>query len=180
MGSPHWGLEQDWGAIQQKPVMEWKREVALAAEKRNIVKLREECETLCRGEATKKKKTRFVLENLDLPDYKRKPDSFIMHHNYILHSRALIMGRYGMLKCASNFRNGFGTDKCDKCNVVDDESHRINHCKKWQNINRFEDSEKIIFTDIFSNDTKKCFAVVQVILSVWDLGNGKNEMRQTM
>ena len=160
--------------------MEWKREVALAAEKRNIVKLREECETLCRGEAKKKKKTRFVLENLDLPDYKRKPDSFIMHHNYILHSRALIMGRYGMLKCASNFRNGFGTDKCDKCNVVDDESHRINHCKKWQNINRFEDSEKIIFTDIFSNDTEKCLAVVQVILSVWDLGNGKNEMRQTM
>ena len=85
-----------------------------------------------------------------------------------------------MLKCARNFRNGFGTDRCDKCDVVDDESHRINHCKKWQNINRFRDNKKIIYSDILSNDTEKCYAVVQVILSVWDLENGKNEMRRTM
>ena len=76
-----WGLEKDWEVIRQKPFMEWKRMVASAAEKRNNVRLREECETLCRGEATKKKKTVFVLKKLDSPDYKRQPD-YLMPQQY--------------------------------------------------------------------------------------------------
>ena len=172
-----WGLETDWEMIQQKSRLEWKRLVAAAAEKVNVTKLRDECEIKCRGEKTKKTKTAFVLESLDSPNYQRVPDPFILRYNYILYTRALIMGRFGMLKCASNFHNGFGSKICNECKVKDDENHRINNCVKWQGTNRYGKMDKIVYNDIYSNDTEKCFEVIRIILSLWDLESGKNEMR---
>ena len=172
-----WGLEREWSMIQRKPFKEWKRQIDAAAEKRNIEKLKEECETKSRGEKTLKKKTVFVLDTIDSSNFKLGPDPFILCHNYILHTRALIMGRFGMLKCASNYHNGFGTKICDECKVKDDEAHRINYCKKWQSINLYAVDDKIDYNDIYSGNTDKCFAVVQIILALWDLENGKNEMR---
>ena len=90
------------------------------------------------------------------------------------------MGRYGMLKCASNFSNGHGTKICEACETLDDEDHRINHCTRWQDINRCTSFEKIDFNDIYSEDTEKSFAIVEIILSLWDLENGKNEMRRNL
>ena len=55
-----WGLEQDWEAIQQKPFMEWKRLVALAAEKRNIVKLRQECDLRHYAERGNKEEKNYI------------------------------------------------------------------------------------------------------------------------
>ena len=173
-----WELEQDWDVIKQKTFPEWKRQVTAAAEKRNITRLKEECETSSRGEAKKKTKTMFVLDKLDLPNYKRGPDSFILSHDYILYTRALIMGRYGMLKCTNNFSCGYGTKMCDTCNVIDDESHRINHCGKWQGANLHGNNNKIDYGKIFSDDTSECLEIVKIILSLWDLENGKNEMRR--
>ena len=173
-----WELEQDWDIIKQKTFPEWKRQVTAAAEKRNITRLKEECETSSRGEAKKKTKTMFVLDKLDLPNYKRGPDSFILSHDYILYTRALIMGRYGMLKCTNNFSCGYGTKMCDTCNVIDDESHRINHCGKWQGANLHGNNNKIDYGKIFSDDTSECLEIVKIILSLWDLENGKNEMRR--
>ena len=175
-----WDLEKDWSVIKQKPFREWKRQIDAAAEKRNIEKLKEECEIKSRGEKTLKKKTIFVLDSLDSPNFKRGPDPFILCHNYILYTRALIMGRFGMLKCASNYHNGFGTKMCSECKVKDDEAHRINYCKKWQGINLFRKRDKIDYDDIYSSNIEKCFTVVQVILAVWDLENSKNEMRHAV
>ena len=175
-----WGLEQDWEVIRQKTTIEWKKQVTSAAEKRNIIRLREECETISRGEAKKKTKTIFVLDRLDSSTYTRGPDSFVLCNDYILYTRALIMGRYGMLKCASNFSNGYGTKMCDKCNILDDETHRINQCVKWQETNRSVTGDKIDYNNIFSDDTAKCSEIVTIILSLWDLENGKNEMRRIL
>ena len=172
-----WDLEQEWENIQKKPFLIWKREVMEAAEKRNIVRLREDCEVTTRGETRKRTKTKYVLETLDSPSYQRKTDVFISRQQYILHTRTLIMGRFGMLKCANNFSNGFKSKMCDKCGVLDNESHRINECPKWQNINLFASDEKINYADIYSHDIDMCLAVIDIILSIWDLENGKNEMR---
>ena len=87
------------------------------------------------------------------------------------------MARYGMLKCASNFSTGFGTKNCDVCGVVDNEEHRINTCKKWETVNRYHSAQKIRFNDIFLDDYEKCLVVVECILTIWDLNNGRNEMR---
>ena len=90
------------------------------------------------------------------------------------------MGRYGMLKCASNFSNGHGTKICEACNTIDDEDHRINHCTKWRNTNLYTSTEEIDYGDIYSEDTDKCFTILEIILSLWEMENGKNEMRQDL
>ena len=88
------------------------------------------------------------------------------------------MGRFGMLKCANNFSYGHGTKMCDKCNVVDNESHRINDCEKWADTNLANRSQKVTFDDIYLDDNERCLKVVEIILTLWDLENGKNEMRK--
>ena len=93
-------------------------------------------------------------------------------------TRALIMGRAGMLQCANDFSTKYKTKNCNDCGVVDDESHRINHCMRWQAINLKEKDEKVDFDDIYTNDAVKCRAVLGKIISIWDLANGKNDMRK--
>ena len=82
-----------------------------------------------------------------------------------------------MLKCANNLSNGQGTRMCEICGIPDNESHRINYCKKWHQTNLYESIDKIDFNDIYCNDTEKCLAIVKIVLTLWDLENGKNEMR---
>ena len=171
-----WELELDWVTIQQKPFPIWKREVMMAAEKQNKQKLIDECETKSRGETKQKTKTKFVASMLDKTEFCRKTDAFIDKHPSILFTRALIMGRYGMLACANNFSNGYGTKNCNTCNVLDNESHRINDCKRWERLNRYNCEEKIAFEDIYSDNDEKCLTVVKAILSLWDLNNGKNDI----
>ena len=173
-------MNQNWEDIRQKTPGQWKNEVGKAAEKMNIVRLKEECETKSRGETKQKTKTKFVMNKVNDCDFERKPDNFIIKNHSITHTRALIMGRYGMLKWANNFSHGHGTRNCDVCNVVDDESHRMNECIKWGGINLADKTEKISFNDIYLDDYHRCLAVVVLILSIWDLENGKNEMRRSM
>ena len=63
------------------------------------------------------------------------------------------------------------------CHVFDNEDHRINECEKWRRTNLCDNDGKISFSDIFSYDDEKVDSVMRVILSVWNLENGKNEMR---
>ena len=85
-----------------------------------------------------------------------------------------------MLKCVSNFSNVHGTKICEACNTIDDEGQRINLCTKWWDINLYTSIEKIDYDDIYSEDIEKSFAIVEIILSLWDLENGKIEMRQDL
>ena len=175
-----WDLSQDWEEIRQKTPAQWKMEVRNAAERINIARLKEECETKSRGETKQKSKVNYVTGKLVDPDYRRKPDGFISQSLSVLHTRALIMGRYGMLKCANNFSHGHGTKVCDVCKVKDDEGHRINICSKWAQINLVNDSEKVTFDDIYHDDYNRCHKVVRTVLQMWDLENGKNEMRKSL
>ena len=158
------GTEQDWEKIEKKQFAVWKSKVTTAAEKRNIDRLREECESKSKGETRSRTKTKHVLETIDSQTYHRKPDSFITRHQFILYTRALIMGRYGMLKCAGNYSMGCGTKICDVCGILDNESHRINTCTKWQQMNFCNSSEKIDFNDIYSSDNDKCLTIVNIMI----------------
>ena len=143
----------------------------------NAGKLREECETKSRGETKQKTKTKFVVDRVNNNDYSRGPDGFILRNHSITHTRALIMGRYGMLKCANNFSNGHGTKMCDKCKVIDNEDHRIIDCTKWEGVNLINKSQRLSFNDIYLDNYEQ---VVETILSLWDFENGKNVMRRLM
>ena len=155
----------------------WKMEVENAAEKQNLLRLKEECLSKNRQETTQKTKTKYLESILAEPEFKRAPAPFIMKNQTMVYTRAFIMGRAGMLQCANNFANKYGGKMCRDCNCVDNEDHRINSCLKWTGRNYSERDDKIIFDDIYSNDVEKCLTVVKSIVHLWDLENNKNEMR---
>ena len=64
----------------------------IAAEKRNISRLREERSTTSRGETKNKTKTANVLFVIDSPNYLRGSNVLTTGHDYIPYTRALIMG----------------------------------------------------------------------------------------
>ena len=116
-----WGLEQDWGVIASKPKAVWKREVEQAAENQNKNRLTEECQTRCRGTSRVKTKTKTIAEKLGDSDYKRVLLPMILKLPSI-QTRALIMGRYGMLDCKSNYAMKYGGKMCLDCDMLDDEA----------------------------------------------------------
>ena len=170
-----WGLEDDWEVIAKIPTNTWKETVKSKAEEKNLEKLKDQLFTRTRGEDKQKTKTLSILEQINDPSFVRKPLGF-MDKNLLI-ARALIMGRYGMLQCGANFQKGYGNKECKECKVKDDESHRMNSCKVYSNVNLYNTSENIDFNLIYSNDTVKCMKVVEKILIMWDLANGKNVMR---
>ena len=87
------------------------------------------------------------------------------------------MGRFGMLHCPANFNKGFGGKNCRTCNVVDNESHRINHCPEWSSINLLNKPECLDYQLIHSEKEEESMKVVGHIIAMWDLGNNKNCMR---
>ena len=87
--------------------------------------------------------TKFQTTLLNNPDYKRTPSPLIWKNQKIIATRALIVGRAGMLQCANNFSTKYKTKTCTDCGVTDDESHRINDCVRWEMIN-MKGAESII------------------------------------
>ena len=170
-----WELETKWDKIAATKKNAWKLEVQKAAEKRNQALLLNECQTKVRGETKNKTKTKTILEKIQCKDYKRIPVSILTHLNCI-ESRALIMGRYGMLDCRANFSNGYGDKMCDLCGMIDDEKHRMNECEKYKGVNHCDDQHKISFDDIYHDDMERVKPVIDSILTMWDLKNGKNKM----
>ena len=171
-----WELEKDWSVIARKNKNEWKKEVEHAAENVNIKMLRSECHSKERGNMKTKTKTQSIIPKLDTPGYTRKPLE-ILNYGSTLVTRALIMGRYGMLQCRANFSNGYATRNCEKCETVDNEAHRINYCILHRNINLYDSDEKMDFNMIYSDKLEDAMKVLKIILRMWDLGYGKNVMR---
>ena len=123
-----------------------------------------------------KTKTKTLIPILEDTNYQRKPHSILMENNKLI-ARAYIMARFGMLQCAANFCTGYGGKDCRNCNVLDDESHRINSCPLWRTTNLYDSQQKIEFLAIHSCNIKDTMRVIEIILRMWDLGNGKNAMR---
>ena len=120
-------------------------------------------------------KTMTIIDRLDHDDYQRKPLDEILDLS-ALETRALVMGRYGMLNCKANFSMGNGGNLCRECNVVDNESHRINNCVLYRDLNLFDSDERLDF-DLIYSDGEGMRNMLKVILSMWDLEHGKNAMR---
>ena len=173
-----WGLEIEWDTIKEKTSNTWKNEVSNAAEKKNLEKLKTECFKKIRGDKTAKTKTKTIIPQLENPNYTRKPESYMTEHDKLI-TRAYIMGRYGMLQCASNFSSGYGGKVCSQCGVIDDEGHRMNHCQVWRRLNLYECMEKVNYDDLYSDDNSRSMRIVGRIIEMWDLGNGRNCMRDT-
>ena len=82
----------------------------------------------------------------------------------------------GMLDCGKNFKTGYRGENCPSCNVLDDENHRINYCKKYKDTNLFDSALKIDFNSLYSGNEETTKMVVEVVCEIWNLHNGKNKM----
>ena len=172
----NWELETCWKTIKEKTRMGWKKEVMEAAERKNKERLMNDCLSKGREGEKLKTKTKTLISNLENTQYERKPHPLLIENNKLI-ARAYIMGRFGMLQCAANFSAGNGGKNCKSCNVPDDECHRINGCPLWKTTNLYDSQEKIDFTAINSCHAKDVLRVIEIILRIWDLGNGRNAMR---
>ena len=171
-----WELETNWSNIKGKTRMGWKKEVIQAAERRNKKRLLSDCYDKRRNSEKEKTKTKTLIAHLEDPHYQRKPHPLLLENNKLI-ARAYMMGRFGMLQCAANFSMGNGGKDCSNCRVLDNESHRINVCPLWAKTNYTSSQENVDFSAINSNTVKDVMRVIEVILRMWDLGNGNNSMR---
>ena len=88
----------------------------------------------------------------------------------------LIMSMFGMLRCNKNFKCGFGEGICRTCDTIDDENHRINDCILYKERNLYSSSIKYDFHSIYMEEDA-IERTLDVVDHLWDLRNGKNEMR---
>ena len=87
------------------------------------------------------------------------------------------MSMFHMLNCAANFKTGYNGTNCSKCNVPDNESHRINDCVLFKDINLYTSTLKVDFAVIHSDDGSAIDRVLEIVCALWNLKNGKNEMK---
>ena len=169
-------LERDWQKVKEQTKAQWKTNVMTAAEQRNKDLMIEECHSVRDGSYKEKTKTKNLTALLESETYKRGQCVELMSLDK-MRAKTIIMARYGMLNCANNFENMFGNKTCGTCKVIDDEMHRINSCKLWQDINKFNSTEKFVFGDVFTGDRNVLKEAADVILSIWNIEKGQNCMK---
>ena len=164
-------LDKPLEEIEKMPNATWKRIVTEATEKRNKEKLLE----MCMSRDGEKQKTKNLVSKLKNDNYVRRPCTQTL--NKSRHQcRARVMAMYGMLDCGKNFKTGYRGKNCPSCNVLDDENHRINFCKKYKNINLFDSALKIDFNFIYLGNEKTTKMIVEDVCELWNLHNGNNIM----
>lgn len=168
-----YGLETDWNVIKEKSRGEWKSDVKSAVEEKNCEKLLSECRATRGDVVYDKTKTKSIVQAIGSGNYSRLKGSLLLNMTRCK-AKALVMARYGMLDCGCNFENKYGGKMCDECNVIDDEGHRVNYCPRWSHVNLSSSVTKIDFSLVYSSERDDLESVADVILSIWDLGNGRN------
>ena len=159
--------------IMTKRTNEWKDLVDRATWQLNCKMLLESCKDGGRVRTKTRKLSEFI-EN-ECYEYERPQNPLFELPRK--DARVIIMARYGMLECANNYSSKYGTKLCKDCNTTDDESHRLNHCKKWKNINLYNEGYSINFDSVFSEEKDTLLQMSTLLRSLWNLEHGKNEMR---
>ena len=80
-----------------------------------------------------------------------------------------------MLECGKNMK-GTIPELCTECDVLDDESHRLNDCSKWVNLS--DNREKVDFWNVYNDDTHTVNAVVDEIEKVWETRFANGRMKK--
>ena len=105
-----YNLETSWDNIARESKSSWKNAVSTATEKMNKERLIE----MCHSKKGEKTKTKCILEMLNDGNYERKPFPGVFSRNKNI-GRTQIMGMFGMLDCAANFKHGLGLKGPREC-----------------------------------------------------------------
>ena len=173
-------LTKDFEQIRKMTRPHWKHLVREAIEKKNTEKLIEECYKTTDGEKKEKRKTAHIIEKITAKTYKRQPLPEIMMFSKI-ETKTLITARFGMLECGHNYK-GTLSSECVICKCLDDEEHRMNHCKKLAEVNYHDQAGKVNFDTIYTNDVDTLKIIVERISHVWNVetAHGTNYLLNEM
>ena len=167
-------LNTEWDEIKQKTKIQWKNEVTAAVETHHWKKLKESCTSITAAGEHINTKTKHIYDQIQT-SYTRKPLPELIRLNK-QRTRTIILARFGMLECGANFK-GTLPENCRSCNVRDDENHRLNECKTWQERNRSLNPIKCDFQDVFSDSPDKLETICTEIENLWELKYSKGRMR---
>ena len=168
-------LPTDFHIVKQMRPRAWKKLVQQKVEIKNKERLYQDCHKKENGGIIPKTKTAKIATRLAEHDYMRKPENELLQMTKY-EIKTILIARFGMLQCGINFK---GTEKpqCERCQVNDDENHRLNFCPRWGNLNLCNMSEKVTFDLIYSNEVATLRNVVGKIEKVWNTKNAHGTMR---
>ena len=167
-------LPTDLQAIRGQRKNEWKRNVQKSIETRNRERLLKELHKVENGVEKPKTKTASIIDSIKDPAYQPSPQTIIMRMSK-RETKTLITSRFHMLECGVNFK-GTKSVTCNTCNLPDDEHHRLNYCIKYRALNHYDDSAKVNFRDIFSDDSAVVRNILTEVTKVWNLCNANGTM----
>ena len=167
-------LPTEFSTIKQFRPNEWKRKVMERIEIQNKKRLIEECYKETNDTKTRKTKTKHIVDEIEEAEYTRQPAKILTHLNK-QQTKTLVIARFHMLECGSNFK-GSQCEICQICEIRDDENHRLNFCKKYRLVNRFDSDEKSPFENIYSTDVETIKQIIEVIEKVWNTKNAHGTM----
>ena len=173
----YYSLTTDFQEIKATPWPTWKQNVTSNIESKHVERLTDECFKTIDGERTIKTKTASIVPEITSNEYRRKPKTSILKTSK-RETRTIMMARFGLLECGKNFK-GTQSEMCNQCICVDDENHRLNHCIKWRNINLYDQTEKVDYTEVYSDDLNIVRRVIPFIENVWDTRMSQGRMNNT-
>ncbi len=80
-----------------------------------------------------------------------------------------------MLECGKNYK-GTMNELCDRCNILDDENHRLNYCEKYIDINFLDADKKVDFNLVYSRNIDELRIILPKINKVWNTKNAHGTM----
>ena len=172
----YYDLPTNLGTIKEMTKRHWKRIVNEKIETKNRIQLYDDCHRKENGEKVPKTKTKHIIQHLDSHNYQRTPLSEFLHSTRH-ETKTIMIARFGMLECGQNFKGSLSTT-CLACNVLDNESHRLNYCVKYKENNLYSSNDKANFEDIYSDDIDVIKRVIIHIEKVWNVKTAHGSMHK--
>ena len=169
-------LPTDLHTIAQMSKNEWSSKVKNSIEICNKERLLENCYKTEDGIKNRKTKTASIVDSIMDPNYQRTPLPEIMKCTK-KEAKTILIARFKMLECGNNFK-GSQSQMCRKCNILDNENHRLNFCTNFKATNYYDDDTKVDFNTVFSNDIHELRDIVPKLMKTWNMQNANGTMNE--
>ena len=117
----------------------WKKQITTEAGNKHREKPHNECYKNEHGEQKIKAKTASIVKHISQQTYVRKPSKELLQCSK-QETKKIMIARYRMLECGQNLK-GSMKETCTACGEIDNEDHRLNYCKKYKDVNLYDDIE---------------------------------------
>ena len=128
------------------------------------------------GENKNKTKTAHIVALIQDENYQRVTAEELLKCNK-KEAKTILIARFGMLACGKNYQ-GSNSTVCSECHVIDDETHRLNHCIKFREINFVSVNTNIDFQLVYSRDVNVLKDLAVNLSNVWNTRNANGTMNQ--